>query len=462
MKFRLNIRWRLTLWFAAAMTVLLIGRSFWIYFMMERRLETITDAELDARFDVLADQLRQAQDSAEWKALLARFAESQRDLQIEVVDSEQQELFRREAAGSTHGEARHSSGAGQLSRTHTTRIQDDGMHHRCVTGLLPGAQGPVQVGLSRSLRAEQNEVWDFAETLLASLPLVILAAFGVGYLVSSRALTPVDKMISAANDITAKRLDQRIDVPDSGDELSRLANTLNAMIDRLNKSFEEMRRFTADAAHDLRTPVTALRTEVEVSLMADQTVEDYRESMQTVLDEAINLSRLTEQLLDLSREDHGLHSKPHERMRLDTILHGVLENLRTALQQKKMTVDTQQVGPWSVAGDQVRMRRVLMNLLNNAIQYTPAGGRIWIEGSSDAATTRLVIADNGPGVPETELPYIFDRFRRIDQARNSQSGGTGLGLAICKAIVESHGGTIRMESTVGAGTRVIITLPTAA
>lgn len=460
MRYRLNIRWRLTLWFAAAMAALLVGRSFWIYFMMERRLATIADAELDAKLDALEDLIRKASDSTELQIVLERYADNQRELKIDVLDSGRNVLFQSRAMVPSDTRKVQSAPSDTDQRRHETNVSDEGDQRRRVTSVVSGSLGEVTVGISRSMRAEQNEVWDFAMTLLTTLPLIVLAAFGVGYLVSSRALTPVDKMISTANDITAKRLDQRINVPDTGDELSRLARTLNEMIDRLNKSFDEMRRFTADAAHDLRTPVTALRTEVEVSLMADRTVEDYRNSMQTVLEEAVNLSRLTEQLLDLSREDHGMNPSTQENVRLDVILQSVLEDLYTVAQQKKIAIDTHELRPWTVAGDQVRLRRVLMNLLNNAIQYTPVGGRIWIEGAFSPDMTTVVIADNGPGVPADDLPYIFDRFRRVDQARNRQSGGTGLGLAICKSIVESHGGKIRMESTVGQGTRVIVTLPT--
>ncbi|MBS0207063.1 MAG: heavy metal sensor histidine kinase [Planctomycetes bacterium] len=456
---RVNIRWRLTLWFAAAMTVLLVGRSFWIYFMMERRLATIADVELNAKFDALNDVLEQAGSPEELQGALARFADNQRDLQIEIVSSDRRVLFRtpEPAPATTLRPSR--AQMSNASRRYETRISGEGDQFRRMTCDISSSSGTMTVGISRSMQAEQTEVWDFAMTLLTTLPLGVLAAFGVGYVVSSRALTPVDKMIFTANDITANRLDQRIDVPDTGDELARLAQTLNRMIDRLNKSFEEMRRFTADAAHDLRTPVTALRTEVEVSLMADKTVEDYRNSMQTVLDEAVHLSRLTEQLLDLSREDHDMNPVAHEVVRLDTILHSVLEDLRSVAQQKKININTDQIRPWCVTGDPVRLRRVFMNLLSNAIQYCPAGGLVWIEGSSLPDQTTVVIADNGPGVPADDLPYIFDRFRRVDQARNRQSGGTGLGLAICKAIVESHGGTIWMESTFGQGTRVSVSLP---
>ncbi|MDB5387117.1 MAG: cusS 2 [Planctomycetaceae bacterium] len=457
---RLNIRWRLTFWFAAAMTVLLVIRSFWIYHMMERRLATITDVELNAKIDALEDLLRKKFELKDVKTSLERYADNQRDLQIEIESSEQDVLFRSHPGSQIGVDKVRNIQPDTTGRQYATNLSKDGDQRREVITVVPTSLGQVTVRISRSMQAERNEVWEFAMTLLKSLPMVILAAFGVGYLVSARALSPVDKMISTAKDITANRLDKRIDVPDTGDELARLAQTLNEMIDRLNTSFEEMRRFTADAAHDLRTPVTALRTEVEVSLMADQTVDDYRHSMQSVLEEAINLSRLAEQLLDLSHEDRGWNYDEQPKVRLDVILQSVREDLHKVAQQKQIRIDTQQVRPWTVKGDQVRLRRVFTNLLNNAIQYTPNGGCIWIEGTSTPETTTVVIADNGIGVPAEDLPHVFDRFRRVDQARNSQSGGTGLGLAICKSIVESHGGKIWMESTLGQGSRVYVKLCT--
>ena len=457
---RVNIRWRLTLWFAAAMTVMLVGRSFWIYYMMERRLAIIADAELTTKLDILNDVVNKSNNSADLKAALEHFADNQRDLQLEIIDSDHSVFFQsRSSAPATTKPL--NQRLDTAHRRYETNTSPGGDQRRQVTGVVQSSIGPFTVGISRSMQAEQSEVWDFAMTLLATLPLGIVAAFGVGYIVSSWALTPVDKMISTANDITANRLDQRIDVPDTGDELSRLAQTLNKMIDRLNKSFEEMRRFTADAAHDLRTPVTALRTELEVSLMADKTIDDYRNSIQTALEESINLSRLTEQLLDLSREDHGMNPESQQAVRLDAVLQSVLEVLNSVALQKKITIDTRQIRPWTVTGDHVRLRRVFMNLLSNAIQYSSPGGQIWLEGTADSDTTTVVVADNGPGISAADLPHIFDRFRRVDQARNRQSGGTGLGLAICKSIVESHGGKISMESTFGQGSRVSVTLPSA-
>lgn len=442
------------------MTVLLLVRSFWIYFMMEGRLTAATDFGLDLELETLNQEVRAASGQAELNQVLERHAANRRDLGIKVLTAEEKVLFHRPSENQGSATRTNHAVGKKMNPGHTTTMSPEGARLRTAVDTVASPVGRLRVELSRSTQAEQNEAWDFAVILLTTGPMVIGAALGVGYLVSSRALTPVDTMIRAAKDITAKRLDRRIVVPDTGDELARLAQTLNEMIDRLHNSFEEMRRFTADAAHDLRTPVAALRTEVEVSLMADATIEDYRKSMQTVLDEAVHLSRLTGQLLDLSREDHGMHPNQNEQVQLGALIQSVLDDLRIAADRKNISI-TARVGPWTVPGDQVRLRRVFMNLLDNSIQYTQAGGKVWIEGQLSPERVTLTIADNGPGVPADDLPHIFDRFRRVDKARNRQMGGTGLGLAICKSIVEAHRGEIVMDSKVGQGTRVIVTLPTA-
>lgn len=454
---RLNIRWRLTLWFGIAMIVLLVIRSFWIYFVMDWRLTSVTDARLNSDLGIIETLIHDASNREQVLESLELFAGRHGDLDIGVFTPANRPLFRHAPVAEPPLATPRSRNGNGPRRNHFTMLKD-GERRRAVTANMPSSIGPLSVELSRSTQDKWNEVRDFSLTLFTTLPMVFAAALAVGYFVSSRALTPVDKMISAAQRITVRRLDQRIEVPESRDELARLAQTLNEMINRLHQSFEEMRRFTADAAHDLRTPVTALRTAVEVSLMADTTTDDFRHSLQTVLDEAVHLSRLTNQLLDLSREDHGVQPHSSEPVRLDEILKTAVEDLRMASEQKRISVEMREIGKWTVPGDPVRLRRVFMNLLDNAVQYTSSGGRIWIEGTFDSDQATVSISDNGPGVPAEDLPHIFDRFRRVDKARNRQMGGTGLGLAICKSIVEAHGGSIRMESTVGRGTTVTVEL----
>jgi two-component system heavy metal sensor histidine kinase CusS len=457
---RLNIRWRLTLWFGVAMIVLLLIRSYWIYHVMDSRLVDATDAQLAADLQLIERYVHSAKSQDEVREFLDRFSMRHGDMEIFVRGPDGQLLYQGSSGEDWPEEELNGQPLDGSDLRHAISQTPDGKG-RVVRTELPSALGKFQIEISRSLWDKKNEVSDFALTLFTTLPFVFIAALIVGYLVASRALSPVDKMISAAKQITARKLDRRLEVPESRDELARLAETLNAMINRLHNSFEEMRRFTADAAHDLRTPVAALRTEVEVCLMAERTSEEYRESLQVVLDEAIHLSRLTSQLLDLSREDHGVPPAGSEPVHLESIVKTVVEDFRIPSQQKQITIQMRKLAPLTVPGDQMRLRRVVMNLLDNAVRYTSNGGHIWIDGDRFPDRAVLVISDDGSGIPEEDLPFIFDRFRRVDKARNRQMGGTGLGLAICKSIIEAHGGTIKMESTLGKGTKVEVELPVA-
>ncbi|MBI1314979.1 HAMP domain-containing protein [bacterium] len=455
---RLNIRWRLTLWFGAAMILLLLIRSFWIYFIMDWRTTLHTDSQLNLDISAISTQLRTADDRSQLVQALNQYVMRHAAAEVKVKGPDNSVIFSYAPGQDVRSPSSTKEPQGHEKWAHFTTETPNG-RRRAVSGQVPSSIGNLSIELSLSTQDRRDEVLSFALTLFTTLPFVFAAALGVGYFVSSRALTPVDKMISDAQRITGLQLNQRIAVPESRDELARLARTLNEMINRLHQSFEDMRRFTADAAHDLRTPVTALRTAVEVSLMADHTTEEYQASLHTILDEAIHLSQLTSQLLDLSREDHGAKSGVSEPVRLDELIAIATADLQLAAQKKGIAVETVQMPPLLVSGDPIRLRRVFMNLLDNALQYTPCGGNVQIKGGPLGDGALITIIDNGPGIPEDELPHIFDRFRRVDKSRTRQGGGTGLGLAICKAIVEAHGGRIHMDSAIGYGTRVSVELP---
>lgn len=456
---RLNIRWRLTFWFGLAMTLLLVVRSFWIYDMMNVRLNNRTDVELDRKMDVLEAAVQAAETKTELQRVLQEHSGSKRVWQIK-------------AAGESHGAPFEMIGRApqkpvqskrpspRPGRTYAT-TEVDGRTLRVVSAPVSTPFGLLTLSVGRSMQAQVDEARDFIMILLTTLPLVIVAAVGVGYFVSSRALRPVALMTATASDITAKRLDHHIAVPDTGDELAQLAQTFNEMLDRLHQSFDEMRRFTADAAHDLRTPVAALRSEIEVGLMTNKTVEDYRESMQVILSEAVHLGRLSDHLLDLCREDHGIHPDHNERVALDKVIADVVDDMQVPAGQKRIDIRVDLPGRCTISGDSLRIRRVFTNLLHNAIQYTEPGGHIWVRGKFADRQMRIEVADDGPGIPSADLPHIFERFRRVDKSRNREKGGAGLGLSICKAIVESHGGQIDVQSSPGNGTSITVTFPVA-
>jgi heavy metal sensor kinase len=231
------------------------------------------------------------------------------------------------------------------------------------------------------------------------------------------------------------------------------------MIARLERSFEEARRFTADAAHELRTPLAILRNEAEVALRVPRDSEQYRTSLEDMLEEIDHLSRLSEALLFLFREDAGLCAQARELISLDQLVREMADHMRVvaAEQHQELTLDPPP--PCFVLGDAEQLRRLLFNLLDNAIKFTPAGGRIGIRIECHKNQARLVVSDTGVGIAPGHLPHIFDRFYRVDSARSRRTEGNGLGLSICRSIAEAHRGRIEVESEPDKGTRVKLTLP---
>jgi heavy metal sensor kinase len=268
----------------------------------------------------------------------------------------------------------------------------------------------------------------------------------------------VERLRRSTREITADRLDRRLPVANPGDELGRLAQTVNEMIGRLERSFAEVRRFTADASHELRTPLTAIRTEVEVALGGPAVTADQERLLGSILEECARLTRLTDQLLALAREDAAARSAP-EPVDLSALVGAVADNMRPLAEAKGLALHVKApAGVW-VPGDGVRLRQVFYNLLDNAIKYTPAGGTVDIQIEATPRAAVVTVRDTGIGIAPEHLPHVFERFYRVDKARSRAEGGTGLGLSIARSIVVAHGGEIELASVPGEGTTCTVTLP---
>jgi heavy metal sensor kinase len=263
----------------------------------------------------------------------------------------------------------------------------------------------------------------------------------------------------STQEITADHLSRRLPVVNPGDELGRLAQTINEMIGRLERSFAEVRRFTADASHELRTPLTAIRTEAEVALTRATTTADQQHLLGSILEECERLTRLTDQLLTLSREDAGVAPFVREPVDLQALVRGVAEIMRPLADARGLRPNVDCGDGVEVCGDGARLRQVFFNLLDNAIKYTPAGGEIGVRVERRSGEALVTVRDTGIGIPAEHLPRVFDRFYRVDKARSREQGGTGLGLSISRSIVAAHGGRIAVESFVGKGTTFTVILP---
>jgi heavy metal sensor kinase len=320
------------------------------------------------------------------------------------------------------------------------------------------AGNPLVIQVARSEWTMRQELGDLLFVLLLGLPLGVVAAGLGGYSLARRALAPVNRMAERARSITAERLKDRLPVHND-DELGRLASVFNETLTRLESSFEQMRRFTADASHELRTPLTAIRTVGEVGLRGRRDEVAYREIIGSMLEEVDRLSRLVDRLLTLSRADMGEEKLVVDVIDLAELAEGVREQLEVLAEEKQQTIIVERPVSLRWSGDPVVLRQALMNLLDNAIKYSPIGSQIIIRVAEDVEGATVDVIDSGPGIPAELQRRIFDRFYRVDKSRSRDQGGTGLGLSIAKSAVELNGGQLTLERTSGSGSRFRITLP---
>lgn len=302
----------------------------------------------------------------------------------------------------------------------------------------------------------------FLGNLLIIAPLALLITSAVGYWISRRALAPVDHITLAAQQISAHNLSARLDVPRSGDELQRLTETLNQMLERIEKSLERVTRFSADASHELRTPIAVMRTRVELALRRPRTAAENNETLEQLHSELIRTSLLLDNLLLLARADSGSEQLRISSADMEEMLKDVLTQIAPIAEQKGVALHTTLPHqPVLIAGDRQLLQRLFLILLDNAVKYTPTPGEVSVALAIRNGMATISVKDTGIGIAEDDLPHIFNRFYRADKARSRQLGGSGLGLSIGRWIAEAHGGSVHVESRYGAGSTFQVVLPTA-
>ena len=322
--------------------------------------------------------------------------------------------------------------------------------------------GVVQVG--ESLAPLGNTLRSVEIELLLIVPFVLLLGAIGSYWLATRAFAPINRLTSIARRIEAGDLHERVPVPRSKDEVQGLALTFNEMIERLEKAFTRQRRFVADASHELRTPVAAIRSMTDVVLAQSGPVvsEEYVNVLRDVNAEADRLGHLISDLLALARTDENQVLLERELVRLDLLAADVAATTEPLAAERGITIEVLAQQPVTVLGDEVRLIQVIMNLIDNAVTYTNTGGKVTLEVVVKYNNAYLMVRDTGIGIAKEHLDHIFERFYRVDPARSRAAGGTGLGLAITEWIVRAHGGRITVESEVGQGTTFTIVLPIAA
>ncbi len=452
---RLSIRWKLTLWYGGVLAVVLMAFSAAVYLAMWHQALGRIDQGLTEELSDVLYEVKRAGDAKSLHEWLERRFFRHEGFDFQVAKANGERFF----ASFRMVDKLLPAPRQKLDSPYFESVTVDASGRwRTVSVDAQGPDGPLTVQVARSLVSFDQESSALLFTFLLTGPLTLLVAVGGGYFLARRALAPVHKMTQTANQITAERLDQRLKVDNPHDELGNLALTLNRMIQRLERSFTEMQRFTADAAHELRTPLAVIRNEAEVALRSPRSSDEYGRVLENLLEETNRLTTMADQLLFLCRQDAGLSPTVRETVAVDALLQDIVGNMQLVAQEKGIALTLAPNPSCRLASDSRLLRRVFYNLLDNAIKYTALSGKVMVGSEIAGENLAVTIADTGVGIGPEHLPRIFDRFYRIDPAR-AGNNGAGLGLSICQSIMKALGGTIRIESAVGQGTSVAVILP---
>jgi len=455
-----TIRLRLTLWYIALLTLILLGFSGALYFVVSRALyQQVDDSlalnahQLISGFNIENGQLDPNTESNPGDLEAMRNS----GYIVRVLD-QNAKVLATNAANSNVQSANSASGSvlpnsdtfetvsskGELYRLYTASIQDNGQ-----------VLGALQIG--QSLEGVGSTLQQLLLALALIVPLTLLVASFGGIWYARRALMPIDQITRAAQQISAHDLSQRLNMNLPEDEVGRLARTFDAMLARLDESFQREREFTANASHELRTPLTVMRGEIDIVLERRREVSEYEQVLRELGTDVERLTRVAEDLLTLALADVHQLAVTREKLNAEQLLETVAEELRPVADAKKITLEVRAAPDIVFRGDEPKMLRVLFNLLDNALKFSPSGTTITLSAEREGNLLNLYVSDQGPGIAPEALPHIFDRFYR---GTNGRAPGTGLGLAIARALVLAQDGTLEVTTTPPKGATFTVQMHT--
>ena len=513
-----SVRVRLTLWYTGVLALLLVFLSagtYWLVALTMERRTYIAMAEISQGFlaTFQSEYKNQSREKAGAEALHAAALEAAnefrlRDHRFAVLDSTGAVLAENQALPATQDPAgaisqaeipgevlRRLAGRGQSGPAQTSqpeipaevlrglvagtagaprRLQDllfGGEHFRVRVLQAEVGNSALSIVTLQSVEAERVLLEDIRKTLFWMIPVMLLVVSGGGYFLARKSLAPVVAMSEIAAHMGAQNLQDRLPVQNPRDELGYLASTFNDLLERLNRSFEQQRRFMADASHELRSPVSIIRGEAEVALSQARSLEEYRGSLEIALDEARRLSQIVDDLFTLARADAGQYPLRPRDFYLEELATECVRASRSMAAASGVTLSYEPDGEMPIHGDEELVRRLTMNLLDNAIKYTPEGGKINVACQRSGCEYSLTVRDSGPGIPAEAQEKIFERFFRLDPARTQDrrtpgtetatlaTTGAGLGLSIARWIAEAHHGRLVLVHSDASGSMFAAYLP---
>jgi heavy metal sensor kinase len=454
---RFSIRFRLTVWYSLTLAVVLGLLAVASYFAMRASMHRAVDVDLRYRLSGVEEFL-ESQHTANLSELPDEMAKkSTLGVLFQIFDDSGKLIYQSDPLASHHirPPVPSVSGASIVYRELST-----GWPVRLAAQSVSFAGRTIIVEVAQPLRFHYASIREFARALLISIPLLDVIAACMGYWLSGRVLAPVNQIVEDARAIDSNRLSQRVSVPHARDELRRLAETLNSMLDRIEVAVRRIRQFTADASHELRAPLTLIQTAAEYSVRRERGHAELVEAMEKVLRESKRTSQLIDNLLLLARADSDEEVLKPGPVPLNSLLREAVDRARQLAISKNIQIGTDIDGtPFDVRGESALLQRLLFILIDNAVKYTPENGTVNVSLRSTEDYALIGVADTGMGIAAEDLPHVFDRFWRADKVRSRNVGGTGLGLSIAKWIVEKGGGTLRVESVVGQGSKFEVRLP---
>jgi heavy metal sensor kinase len=455
-----SIRFRLTAWYFLSLAVILTLFGFGARFAMQASLFETVDHDLRTRIQDVRQFLEQQMKVGPGQ-LMHEFREQSMlgvgGSLLQVCD-ESGVLYRSARLSEYPLGLKQPCSANDGIEYTTDRAGRSSLRMASQAATVKGKRFTIQV--AEPLHEFQESMERFQGMLLVAAPLFLILASLGGFWMSRRALAPVDRITRDARLISISNLSRRLEVPRATDELQRLTQTLNEMLDRIDKSVRRMVQFTADASHELRAPLTLIHTAAEFSLRRERKPEELLEAMRKVVRESARTASLVDDLLVLARADSGTDELRLAPVDLVAVAHSVYEQVITLAKPKQIqvSIDVPDTPVMVQAGEQA-LARLFLILLDNAVKYTPDGGQVGFQARSVDSHAEAIIRDTGIGIAAEDLPHIYDRFWRADKVRSRNLGGAGLGLSIALWIVEQHGGQIEARSDIGQGAQFTVRLP---